>query len=906
MLRIGKNILIAILLVSLVVESLAQARTRRGISRPEYYKDLALREDTQTVTKVVLRNGLTALISEIHTIPLAAIVTYVKSGYLDEPDPIAGVSDVMKHMLFAGTKKREAGRVYKDTLTIGGNLNGRASYDSTSYATVVPAERVGEALEIQADALQNPTFDEAELANIVPAVVQEAKRQHDDTRAYGLAKLHELAFDNPRIRRSSFGSEATIKSLTRDQIVKYYQDVYKPSHIILSICGDVNTESVIKEVVRRYAAMPKGAVKKSESPAEPAQTKLKYNELRGDINQTGLFVGYHTPGLSDKDYYPLRVLTTLLGEGWGSVLNLRLKEDLKLVNSLSSRLDAVKGVGMFSVQLWLEPQNLDKAELALLTEIEALKERDISEQDLQRAVALIEKDFYTELETVDGRAQTLARFEDVGGFKALDTYLDKIRKVTADDIERVLKNYFQTSRCSILEYQPRSAEARGYTPDSFRQTIDQILPPSVQQRLSEKPEKDLLHAFKPSNTKYKFVPRQLVSPLVRSSIRGGPEIFIKEDHTTPLVSLGVFFSGGKLLEDETNSGITELMLRTVLKGTEKRPARFIATQLEIWGGEVSPVVEDDYFGYTLTILSKNAEDALKLLLDLMTGPTFEDEEVAKEKQSQLADIIAAKDDELVRVIDLFRKAAFGKHPYGLPRHGLASAVQNLKAENLKAWHKAYMMKARPVVCIAGDTEGTALASFFARYLKYTEYDSVKTPKLKEMTLASTVLEKEDRPRQVTSVVLGFPVSDTLADSAYPLELLTHLAASPGEVTISFRDGLLGGALYSYLSVSPENEANAVERAKSRFAKLKDFSDEEFKRAVYSTIGSYQVAIQHRLSLLDRMIKNFLLGRGHEEPNEYASKIKSVTKDDVKSVARRYIDPEHQAIGIVRGVPTQLR
>src|SRR5262249_35631208 len=162
---------------------------------------------------------------------------------------------------------------------------------------------------------------------------------------------------------------------------------------------------------------------------------------------------------------------------------------------------------------------------------------------------------------------------------------------------------------------------------------------------------DLGDALKPGNDTYKFEPKPMAGTITRPSILRGPEIFIREEHTTPSITVGFFFPGGRLFEDEGNSGITELLLRSMLKGTQEPPpaktghtAAFLAMQLELWGGQLTPVVDDDYFGFILTVLSKNVEPSLKLLLEIVRYPKLDPAEVEKEKAALLARIRRAKDD----------------------------------------------------------------------------------------------------------------------------------------------------------------------------------------------------------------------------------------------------------------------
>src|SRR5580692_10289025 len=117
------------------------------------------REDSGQTTKVVLKNGLTVIVREQQAVPLTSITTYVKAGYFDEDDRISGISHVIEHMFFKGTSKRPVGEIARETQALGGYLNAYTYYDRTVYHTEVPSENMKKALEIQADALWNSTYD---------------------------------------------------------------------------------------------------------------------------------------------------------------------------------------------------------------------------------------------------------------------------------------------------------------------------------------------------------------------------------------------------------------------------------------------------------------------------------------------------------------------------------------------------------------------------------------------------------------------------------------------------------------------------------------------------------------------------------------------------------------------------
>src|SRR6266850_8592559 len=203
------------------------------------------REDQGQAAKVILKNGLTVIVREQQAVPLASITTYIKAGYFDENDRISGISHVIEHMFFKGTSKRPVGEIARETQALGGYLNAYTYYDRTVYHTEVPSENMKRALEIQADALWNSTYDAGELKKEIEVVLQENNRKLDNPDAVTSEKLYATAFQEHRMRRWRIGTPEGLRALTRDDVVSYVTNHYQPSNIILTIVGKVDVEDML-------------------------------------------------------------------------------------------------------------------------------------------------------------------------------------------------------------------------------------------------------------------------------------------------------------------------------------------------------------------------------------------------------------------------------------------------------------------------------------------------------------------------------------------------------------------------------------------------------------------------------------------------------------------------------------
>src|SRR6478672_9173644 len=222
---------------------------------------------TRNVVREVLPNGLTLLVQEDHSAPVVAVVTHVKAGFFDEPDHWTGISHVLEHMFFKGTRRRGVGAIARETKSVGGYLNAGTGYDHTSYFTVLPASGFAQVVDIQADALRHSLIDETELARELQVIIQEAKRKLDTPSAVAYETLHEVMFDHHRIRRWRIGHEAQLAGFRRADVHGYYASRYVPERTIVSIVGAVEPAEAIslaREIYGRWPAAP-GAV--DPSPA---------------------------------------------------------------------------------------------------------------------------------------------------------------------------------------------------------------------------------------------------------------------------------------------------------------------------------------------------------------------------------------------------------------------------------------------------------------------------------------------------------------------------------------------------------------------------------------------------------------------------------------------------------------
>src|SRR5215813_4505335 len=872
------------------------------------------REDQGQATKVILKNGLTVLVREQQAVPLASVTTYVKAGYFDEDDRIAGISHVIEHMFFKGTSKRPVGEIARQTQALGGYLNAYTYYDRTAYHTEVPTENMRQALEMQADALLNSVYDADELKKEIEVVLQENNRKLDNPPAVSSEKLYETAFQQHRMKRWRIGTPDGLRALTRDDIVDYVKKYYRPSNIILSISGQLDIEQTIAQVVKLYGNIPAddAPLDRDTGPAETDQTSLRYNWERGPIEQDHVAMGFHSAGVLTPDAPALEVLAAILGEGRASVLNQYLRDDKGLITSGSAGLLAFQNLGYFEIDL--ETAKPIDAQINALAEIDNIKKNGVTKEQLARAKALIAQNHYQSLETVDGVAQALAFYEALGDWKKSLAYLPSIQKVSADDVTRVAKKYLTAENLSAFEYLPESmARNINFQAADYRSTIlDKVAtalePRSIQELavVAEMPAAD------------GSITHDLVKPITKRSILRGPDVYIAEDHRLPLVSFGLFYPGGRLYESPKNAGITELMLRTAIRGTQRYNSEDIARRLENAGARIQVVNQADFFGYIVEGLSGKIDQALDILIQILQQPSFEDEDIEKEKVLQIARMKRLRENNFAYPVSLFMETLFGEHPYARTGLGDEASLKAITKEDLKAWFKTNERQLVPTIIIAGDTNGTGLVAPLSDALTNEdlhdrEIASLPAPSLK----AETKETVEAGSHQQTALVYGFPGSMRSGNDRYPLLVLQNIVSGLGGRffdAIREKQGLAytvrtanaffskGGAIYTYVASSPENEDKVRQSLQNEIDRLRKdgVTADEVKKSIAYSIGEHEIGLQTHASLVLEYARAVYSGQGVQGVSDFSRFVRNVSPDQVKKAADTYLDPKLLRIGVVRG------
>ncbi len=863
--------------------------------------------DPATVRRRVLSNGLTVLVRRDPSAPVVAIVTHVKAGYFDETDDVVGIAHVLEHMYFKGTVRRAVGEIAKQTKAVGGYLNAGTIYDHTVYYTVVPASGFIEALDIQADAYNNSLIDAGELGRELEVIIQEAKRKADNPGAVATETLYEMLFDRHRMRRWRIGREDGLRRLTRDDLVGFYRNLYRPGTTILSVVGDIDPDQALREIEARYGAAPAGVPSRTPGPMETGPTGFRYRELSGDIAQAQLAFGWRTVPPRHADTPALELLATILGQGRASRLYRAVRER-QLASSVSAYDYAPTEVGVFVVHAEGQPETLADGARAVWSEVLSVREHGVLDAEVERAQRIFEGRFIRRLEDMEGQANHLAEWEALGGWRLGDEFYNRLMACTAAEVGRVARAYLDPSGAAVLAYRPSSAPAVARDARAMRGLLDAVSP-------ARRPAPSVHGAGSPVAVRAGAVfEREEAGVRVYRTPRGVP-VLVRRKAGSPMAHVGVFIDGGAIVEPEAMAGLTALMAHTALKGTRTRSAQEIAEAGELLGGSVNAAVGGESFGWSISVPARHYGPAVELLADVAQHATLPDAALETERATALSEAVAIRDDMYRYPMQLALGAAYPSHPYGWPAGGTEHSLRAVTADAVRAWHAASVRRSAAVVGVVADADPDALADAAARGFSELEYAPAPTVAAPTWPAAvETAVEPRDKAQ--TALLMLFPGPTRVDDDRYAAGLVVGIASGLGgrffdelrekqslayTVHAFAAERRLAGAFGAYIAMSPDREEVARAGLLAEFAKFADapVTAKELAHAQTHALGVHAIRLQRGGAVLSDVIGAWLDGR-LAELDEFEARVRAVSGARIQALARRYFDPARRVEGIVRG------
>jgi len=849
------------------------------------------------VEKYRLANGLTVVIRQNPSSPVVAVQAWVKAGSTTEPEARAGMSHILEHMAFKGTKRRGPGEIAREVESVGGEINAYTSFDQTVYHITISKRFLENALDILADTLANSVFDAGELSRELEVILEEVRMGEDDPGRVVSKAFFREAYKVHPYGRPVIGYVDTIRKTTRDDLLAYFGSRYVPGNMVLVIAGDVDPKASRPLIEKTFGQLDPRPVSEETTPAEPPQADTRVILKEKDARRVYLDMGFHGPSMKDPDVYAWDLLSMILGSGETSRLHHVVKDQKGLVDTVYASSYTPKDPGVLFVGGTLAPEKARAALSEILLETFRLAAAPPEGPELARAKTATETDFLYSLESQSALARHVGFYETTLNDAAFEqVYLQKIRAVTAADILAVAKKYLVPENLTVAMVLP-AGQAAALPAEEIRKIArEKYREATVSPGAAEKG-----------------------SPVVKELLPNGIRVIVRENHAVPVVAVEAGFLAGVRGEPADKAGVSGLTASMLTKGTKHRTAREISEAIENMGAGLGGYSGRNSFGLQGKFLRRDFEPGFRLFAESLREPTFPAEELEKKRRETLGALKQQKDQLTQATFLLFLAAHYGDHPYGRNPLGTENSVRAMRAEDLKGYYERWADPRNMVIAVSGDIAAQeALAAVRKAFGDFPQRPGYEPPgSLPVPPLAAVRKAEEQRDKQQAHFVIGYPGARFTDPDRYALDVLgSALAGMGGRLFVNLRDKkslaysvtsfsseqVDPGFFAFYMGTSGDKLDVAIGDTLKEIGEVKGggVTQEELDRAKKWMVGTYEIGLQSNSSYADKMVTNELYGVGYEETFRAPEKIAAVSLADVNRLAASVLDPEKYTIAILRG------
>jgi zinc protease len=413
--------------------------------------------------KVVFKNGLTVLLLEKHGVPIVNFAALVKTGTAADPQGEEGLASITAQLLRKGTQRRTAQQFAADADFTGGSVEADAGADFSTVAGEFLNKDLTRGLDLFSDALLHPVFPQAEVDKLLAQSLDGVRAAKDEARSVLGTYYDAYLFNGNGYGRTSDGDEISLTKIHRDAIVKFYETYYAPGNIILAVAGDFQTADMKKKLEDIFGQWPSKPVTPVKIPVLPPVKGKKLLLIdKPDATQTYFAIGNVATAAGDPDRVAIRLVNTVFGGRFTSLLNEALRVESGLTYGAISAFDPRKAPGPFGIYSYTKNESTVQAIDMALQVLQKLHKQGITADELASAKSYIKGQFPPSLETSRQLAQIIAINEFYGlDDREINDLEARIDAITPAIAQQVIQKHFPTDNLVFTLIGKRSEIAAG-------------------------------------------------------------------------------------------------------------------------------------------------------------------------------------------------------------------------------------------------------------------------------------------------------------------------------------------------------------------------------------------------------------------------------------------------------------
>ncbi|MCS7060220.1 MAG: pitrilysin family protein [Anaerolineae bacterium] len=414
--------------------------------------------------KAVLPNGLTIVLRENHAAPVASLWIWYRVGSRNEHPGMTGAAHWVEHLLFKGTPRYTESEMDRLISREGGARNGMTWIDWTTYYETLPADKIDLALDIEADRMVNALIEPADVRNERAVILNERRGAENSPTFRLFEEVQAAAFKVHPYGHEVIGYLCDLESMTRDELLSFYRTYYAPNNAVLALAGDFEAEDMLARIARRFGRLKPAMRIPRVSAVEPDQTGERRVIVKGEGATNYVLLAFRSVPATHPDFFPLVALDSVLcgasGLSFtGAVATNRTSRLSQALVDTGLAADVAGGVSptidpyLYILFATLQPgSDIDALERALWAELDRVRRRPVSQDELDKAIKQTKAQFVFGAESVTNQAFWLGFSEMCADYGWFYTYLDRLSAVTLQDVQRVANTYLSRDRATVGYY----------------------------------------------------------------------------------------------------------------------------------------------------------------------------------------------------------------------------------------------------------------------------------------------------------------------------------------------------------------------------------------------------------------------------------------------------------------------
>ncbi len=901
----------------------------------------------QGVAEYELGNKLKVLLVENHTAPVITLLVLYKVGSRNEAVGHTGSTHFLEHMLFKGTKKHnsEKGNGIDDLLTqIGAYWNATTWFDRTSYFEVVPNEYLELCIELEADRMRNLLLRQEDHDSEMSVVRNELERGENYPEDALEKELYAVAFREHPYHHPTIGWRSDVEGVPMRRLREFYNTFYWPNNATVILVGDFEPESSLRLMHKYFGKLamaphPIPSVYTVEPPQE-GERRLEINR-GGDLPR--VWLGFHVPQASHADTYPLAAMRQILGSTYERSSRLyKTLIDTSLASDVFARHDDLRDPGLFIVGATINPGvEISTVEQLIIKELGKLQTDLVTVQELDRAKNANRKGTILSKADPSSLAFMLGEAESKADWRWLMNYDKNFDQVSAEDIRRVARKYFERSNSTVGTFIPRQGTVQevvhsfnsSASDNGENDTVSADAQAAVEP--SEQPDQERLEnvreflSLNPPMVRVKKAPARIwtFGEKVRKMVLpNGLTLLFLQNKGTGSVGITSIVKAGKVSTYKTNGNLPEVVADLLTKGTAHFTKLEIAEKLEDMGiaGALEFSADNYRASFGTHVVTEDLPVLVSLLSDVLRAPLFLEEELAKTKVEWQARYAEAVNNTKMQAWNRVRRTIYAPgHPfYEKTFDEQLKELLELTPDQLKETHAKLYSPKSTVLAVVGDIEFEETLRLIERNFADWQGPEVQPVHIEEapLPLERQRIEINIADKKSTDVVIAHPASLRRTGADFYAAKLANAALGQDTITSrlgkvvrdragltygihsSFSDTVFGSAPWSItFTVNPKNVNRALDLVSEV---LNDYMEngigkDELAKESGRAVGSFTVGLASSLGVARALAEFEFLQLGASELDRVAKKYAGVKKDQVDAAMRKYFHPAN-AVTVIAG------